>query len=99
MPILALVNEMLADMTDVRTKLEIANTINFLYNIFSTGKITEEQLRADLKEIVTVLVENRYPEMTDEEKRQKIEEIVGMFMRQIKLETLARRMAAKASQY
>jgi len=92
MSILRLVNDLLAGMVDLRTKLDVAATINFLYNMYRIGRIDRETLRGELEEIVSTILRLRYPNMSDEEMQARMESIVGSFMNYIILSSINRRM-------
>jgi len=92
MSILRLVNDLLAGMGDLRTKLDVAATINFLYNMYRIGRIDRETLRGELEEIVSTILRLRYPNMSDEEMQARMESIVGSFMNYIILSSINRRM-------
>jgi hypothetical protein len=82
------INALLAGISDPKTRIDIATSINYLYNLFSHGAISEDQLRSDLKEICASVIEASNPLLTEEEAMRRAEAVVDDLVKTMKLESI-----------
>jgi hypothetical protein len=89
------VNALLAGISDPKTRIDIATSINYLYNLFSHGAISEDQLRSDLKEICASVIESSNPLLTEEEAMRRAEAVADDLIRTMKLESIHHRVRVR----
>jgi hypothetical protein len=82
------VNSLIAGISDPKTRIDVASSINYLYNLFSHGAISEDQLRSDLKEICATVIETSNPLLTEEEVMKRAEAVAEDLVKTMKLESI-----------
>lgn len=85
---------LLADITDPAVRMDIASTIYFMFDLYSSGSIKESDVKQTLTNIITDVLGALHPEWTDEELKAKVKDMVNEFIRVFKLETVRRRTMA-----
>jgi len=86
--------EILSDVPDHRTRLDVASTVNYLANLFSRGTINEEQLKEELTKILVEVLDYTQPS-SPEELKNRAESVAQDLIRAIKVDTVSRRVAAR----
>jgi len=89
------INALIAGISDPKTRIDVATSINYLYNLFSHGAISEDQLRSDLKEICASVLEASNPLLTEEEAMRRAEAVVDDLIRTMKLESVHHRVRVR----
>ena len=82
------INALLAGISDPKTRIDVATSINYLYNLFSHGVISEDQLRSDLKEICASVIEASNPLLVEEEVIQRAEAVAEDLVKTMKVESI-----------
>jgi len=95
MSLMSKVQALIAGITSPRVRLDVAGTINFLYELYASGRINEEQLRSDLFEICFEVIAMSNPDLMDEEIRERTGIVVDDLVRTMKIEGVRRRMIAR----
>ena len=89
------VKALIAALPDPASAMNVASTINFLFNLFSNGKINEEDLRRDLRDICSTVMNITNPDLSEEEIRKRVEVVVDELVEAMKVESLSRRVMAR----
>jgi len=89
------VKTLMAALPDPASAMNVASTINFLFNLFSNGKINEEDLRRDLRDICRTVLNITNPDLTEEDVRKRVEVVVDELVESMKIESLSRRVMAR----
>lgn len=75
---------------DPSTRLEIARTIIFLFDVWLSGRVSKDEIVSSLQEIAYTIVSYKFPLMNEEEKRKKAREIAEDIFRSFRIESLYR---------
>ena len=89
------VNALISGIPDNRLRIEIASTINFLYNVYAQGGVNEDQLRGELKEICRTVVELSNPMLLPEDVNDRAEVLADELIRDMKIEALMHRVRVR----
>lgn len=89
------INALIAGISDPKTRIDVASSINYLYNLFSHGAISEDQLKGDLKEICATVIEASNPLLTEEEVMRRAEAVVEDLVKTMKLESVHHRVRVR----
>ncbi|MEM2529111.1 MAG: hypothetical protein QXG40_06910 [Ignisphaera sp.] len=81
--------------SDVAMRLDIAQTITFLFDVYSHGKANEDQIRDDLFDLFLTLANVARPDLLPEERKKIASQLTEDFMNTFKLEGARRRMMSK----
>lgn len=88
MSLQALVLSLIGGIDDPAIRMDVSSTIYFLRDLYIDGKISEEDLRRELRSIIDTVLDATHPELLPEEKEKKVSELVDQLMRAIRLSTL-----------
>jgi len=93
------INALTAGISDPRIKMEIAKTINFLFGVYCTGRVSEEEIRSDLIEICkTILIETN-PDLLEEDIRKRANFLADELLRTMKIEGMSKRALARYQRF
>ena len=81
-----------AGIEDPKVKFDIMGTINFLAELYGSGKISDEDLRNDLLDICRTVVEITNVDLTKEEIEARARLIADDFFTEIKVRNLRKRI-------
>jgi len=81
-----------AGIEDPKVKFDIMGTINFLADLYSSGKINDENLRNDLLDICRTVVEITNVDLTKEEIEARAKLIADDLFLEIKVRNLRKRI-------
>jgi hypothetical protein len=87
-----IVVDLLKGIDDVEERVKIASSINMIRDMFATGKMSYDELKAELTNIVASIYMWRYPELTQVEVLEKSKPTVEEMARAIVLSTLSQRV-------
>ncbi len=76
MSVTSIILSLIDGIEDPADRIEIARTINLIYQAFSKGQATEEEVRKDLLDIVKTVLRIKNPLLPKEEINQRANEIV-----------------------
>jgi hypothetical protein len=82
---------LLSGITDPTTRIDISTTINFFYQLFTTGRAREDEIRDSLFEVLVDVLKFKNPELLDEEVKKRAREMVEEFITAFRVESMARR--------
>lgn len=85
---------LITDITDPAIRMDIASTIYFMFDLYSSGSVKESDVKMALTNIITDVLGALHPEWTDEELKAKVKDMVNDFLRIFKLESVRRRTFA-----
>lgn len=88
-----LIVSLISGIADPAVRFEIANTINFLFDVYCSGG-NEKEIASDLFDICYQIVTLTH-ELTEEEAREKAEHFRDQFMKAFRLEGVRRRVFSK----
>jgi hypothetical protein len=80
---------------DPRVRIDIMSTINFLFDLYVSGRINEDQLRTDLFDICQTIVSECNHELLEDEVRKRASVLVDELVRTMKVEGLRARTLAR----
>lgn len=83
------------NLRDPSMRIDVASTINYLADLFSLGKITEENLREDLEEICSTVLQEIRSDLTKEEIKELAKKEVNELVNLIKFSMVRKRMSTK----
>ena len=78
---------LLSGIKDPRVRIDVSTTIYYLRDVYSTGRVSEEEIRESLYEVIETIIKVKEPDLLPEERKKKVERLVEQFMDAIKLET------------
>jgi len=87
-----LVMSLIADITDSAIRLDIANTLYYLKAVYISGRVREDEVKNAIAEVISDVLAYKEPELMGEQKRIRVEQLVGQFMDMMRLETLTMRL-------
>jgi len=90
MPLNDKILSLISGIDDPSTRLEIARTINFLFDVWKTGNAPPEEIKNALNEIAYTIVSYKFPLLSEEERKKKAQEIAEDIFRAFKMESLYR---------
>jgi len=86
---------LISGMVDPTVRIGISSTINYLFQIFTSGTVREDDIRDSLYEVFIDVLKVKSPELTDEEVKKKARGMVEEFILAFRLESTARRTYAR----
>jgi hypothetical protein len=86
------VNALISGLSDPRVRIDVAQTINFLFGVYCQGKVKEDEVRGDLYEICHTVVRESNPLIAEDEVRVRAEALTDDFLRTFKVQSLNRRL-------
>jgi hypothetical protein len=89
------IKALISGIGDPKVRMDVASTINFLFDLFRHGGITEDQLKKDLTEVCRSVIEVTNPLMPEGEIRERAEIIVDDLIRTMKVESIHHRVRAR----
>jgi len=87
-----LILKLVEKIRDPSDRIYIASTINYIRDVYTTGKMGYEELKMELENIVRDIIAMSEPELTEEEIRERAREYADKLARAIQIETLSRRI-------
>jgi len=78
------------DITDPAVRIEIAQTIRFLYEVWLTGRVSPEEILSSLREVAYTILTYKHPEMPEEEKKEKAKALAEDLFKAFRIESLYR---------
>jgi hypothetical protein len=93
------INALTTGITDSKVKLEIAKTINFLFGVYCSGRASEEEIRSDLIEVCSMILQETHPELLEEDIRKRANFLAEELLRTMKIEGLSKRALARYQRY
>jgi len=76
---------------DPKQKFEVMRTLTFLKDVYASGKIRDDQLLSDVREVCELVIALAAPDLTEDEVRQKAAIVAEEIVKSIKLESIFRR--------
>jgi len=86
---------LISGITDPTMRIDIASTVNYLFQVWTGGGASEEEIRGSLFEVCRDVISGTHPDLTEEEVRGIANDMTNDFMRIFKVEALTRRMMAR----
>jgi len=80
---------------DPATRVDIATTVNYLFQLYVGGHINEETARTELYNVCHDVISITYPDLTEEEVRKKANQLAEEFMKVFRVENVHRRMVSR----
>ena len=92
---MAKIRVLISDISDTELRLDAANSIMFLYDLYIHGKANEDSIRDDLYEILRNVIEASNPLIESDEADRRAKILVEEFIRTFKTEGVAKRLMSK----
>jgi len=89
------IRDLVSGIDDPASRMEVARTIQLLFETFSTGQTSTEEIQEALVDVVHDTLAWIHPEMAEEELRNTSEKLADEFMRIFKATTGFRRVARR----
>ena len=86
---------LVSDVDDPTIRIEVLRTINFLYQVYQTGRVTDDQIYNDLFEVCLTIIRYKHPDLTPEEQAQKAKEFAERLLEEFRIGSLTRRTLGK----
>jgi len=86
---------LISGIPDPATRVDIATTINYLFQLYVGGHINEDQVRTELYNVCYSVIGATYPDLTEDEVRKKANQLSDEFMRVFRIENVHRRMVSR----
>lgn len=86
---------LLSGVEDAAIRIDVMRAVEFLREVFMTGRASENEIRNDLVSLLLDVILTTKPELTPEEAKQKAEEIADNILREWRIESGFRRVRAR----
>jgi len=95
MSLQAKILSLISGITDTVVRVDVASTINYLYEVYASGRVKGEEVRRELFAVCSDVVSGVHPELSEEEVRRIANGMADEFMRIFRVESLRRRIMAR----
>lgn len=95
MSLQAIVLSLIDGINDPAVRSDIASTIYFLRDLYLSGRINPEELKAELVNVVSTVIDVTQPDLLPEEKEKKVNMLVDQLYKAIRLETMKGRLTTR----
>jgi hypothetical protein len=89
------IRALISGIGDPKVRMDVASSINFLFDLFRHGNITEEQLKKDLTDICGSVIEVTNPLIPKDEVRERAEIVADDLIRTMKVESIHYRVRSR----
>jgi hypothetical protein len=86
------INSLISGLGDPRVRIDVAQTINFLFGVYCQGKVTDGEVKNDLFEICYTVVKESVPNITEDEIRARADALAEDFLRTFRVQSLSKRL-------
>jgi hypothetical protein len=90
-----LIASLVSNLPDPALRMDVASTIKYLFDIYSSGRVKDEEIKQSLyevcREVISATSVNLLPEEIQKLANEKAEE----FLKAFRLESISRRVSAK----
>ena len=86
---------LLSDVDDPHIRMEVMRSINFLFQVYQTGRVTDDQILNDLFEVCLTIIQYKHPDLTPEEQVQKAKEYAERLLEEFRVASITRRLLGK----
>jgi len=86
---------LISGIDDPAVRMDISATVNYLLQVYTSGRVKEDEVRDSLYEVFVDVLRVKSPELTDEEIKKKARELVEEFIASFRLESMTRRTYAR----
>lgn len=90
-----LIMSLISDLRDPTIRIDIASTINYIYSLFSSGNINENQARDAIYDVIVDVLRATRFDMTDEEIKKKAASLTDDFIKAFRIESIRRRVSSR----
>jgi len=91
MSLQAKILNLISEITDPAERMDISASIYYLFQVYMSGQVKEDDIRDSLYEICVNVFRAKSPELLDEEVRKKARELTEEFMSAFRFGSMARR--------
>lgn len=95
MSLQAKILNLIGGIKDPSVRIDVASTINYLFSLYCSGTVREDEIRRSLLEVCMDVITVTYPDLTLEEIRKKSEVLVDEFIKAFRVESTVRRMFSR----
>ena len=86
---------LLSGIEDAAVRIDIARTLMYLFNVYASGRVSEEEVRQSVEEIVRDIVKYKHPELSPDELKRIVKQHADQIMQAFRLSTTFRRTAVR----
>jgi len=90
-----MIMNLISGIRDPTTRIDIASTIHYLFDIYAGGHANEGDIRNSIFDICRDVLRFKFPDLTEDEIREKAGEMTEEFMRVFRLESARRRVMSR----
>lgn len=89
------VREIIDQLAVAEVRLDVAQTLFFLFDVYASGRVSEEEIKRDLFDVALTVVNIAKPDLSLEEKREEAGRLAEELMLAFKREGIRRRLLSK----
>jgi len=78
-----------------RVRFDVMSTMHFLYDLYCSGRINEDQLRDDIFDVCVEVIAETNPELSEDEVRKRAGIVADDLVRTMRVEGVRRRILAR----
>jgi hypothetical protein len=78
-------------------RIDISTTINYFYNLYSTGRASELEIRDSMQEVCTDVLSFTHPEFTQDEIKERVKILIDEMLTAFRVEGTVKRMMSRFS--
>lgn len=87
-----MIMNLISGISDPTARTDLAASIRYLYELYASGKVGDEEIRNDLIEICSLVLSMTRADLIEEEIRKEAVRYADELLRAFKLESLRRRL-------
>lgn len=91
MSLQAKILNLVSGIDDPTIRIEVSRTIYYLFSVYQSGKVPEENIVQDLYEICLTVIVNKHPELSQEEAKNRAKQLAHEILNAFRIETMLRR--------
>lgn len=95
MSLQAKILSLLSGITDPAIRIDVASTINYLFDVYCNRSADENEIKDALFDICVTIIGAKHPELTMDECRSKAEILVDEIMKSFRVESIKRRIGTR----
>jgi hypothetical protein len=95
MSIQSKIMNLIGGVPDPTTRIDIASTINYLFSLYCTGGANETAIREALHEVCVDVITATYPELSQDEIKERSSLLTDEFIKAFRLEGTVKRMLSR----
>lgn len=86
---------LISGIEDPSIRMEVGKTITYLYSVYESGEVRDDEIRRSLEDVVDTIVRAKHPELEKDERRAMVRRMVDEIMQAFRLQSIFRRTAGR----